>query len=82
MEKLKEYIKLQIDEVSEIIMQRAIIYAKNDTISTEEMVDIFDVDTDSELVSCYDKEDIENHNFDLGRIYTLKEIGDFINEHF
>lgn len=66
---MKNYIEKQIKEVKDIMIMRAREYAEAFIVD-----DLFDIDCDKFPVSLYDMEDMNNHNYDLGRLKTLEEL--------
>ena len=75
MEKLRIYLRKEMEDVIKIMLERAEFYTISKEKSREELlIDLLDIDMDSELVSSFDVEDYANHNYDLGRYYTLNEI--------
>lgn len=64
-EELIKHIKSEIQDTQKIMLDRAEMYNIDKSI-----ILLFDTDFSPE----FDAEDSDNHNYDLGRIITLKEI--------
>jgi hypothetical protein len=68
-DKINKYIENQIRDTKNYIITRAREYAEAFIVD-----DLFDIDCDKFPVSLYDMEDMNNHNYDLGRLKTLEEL--------
>lgn len=61
-----EYIQNEIKDMKQFIIDRA--YGNG---FTGDINELFDVDTNDEIFTIYDTEELENHNFDLGQYIAL-----------
>lgn len=70
MKDIINYIKEELIDTKQSIIDRASIYRDK----TWDIEDLFDIDMDKYPVSHFNIEDLCNHNYDLARYNTLKEI--------
>lgn len=76
MKKLKKYLKNELENIEEFIIERAKLHI-DENLSYAKMrskYELFDLDMDKFPVSDYDQEEISNHSFDLGAMIAIKNV--------
>ena len=78
LKKVKEAIKTMINDAESSIFERAERIIKDDDdddkLSEEDKTALLDIDMDDDIFCLFDKNDMENHNFDAGMRYAANEI--------
>ena len=77
-QELKDYLINLIDESIEFILYRALEH--KDVLDEDDKIDLFDIEVCGKIFEFYDIQDLENHNYDLARYNTLKEILTLLND--
>ena len=74
LQELKKIALNRMEGAKEYIFERAAIAESKEVkeLTEEEKYDLLDIDMDHGPVVTYDREDMENHNFDMG-VYTAWE---------
>ena len=77
MKEILKFIKEQLKQAVKHIKERGAIYS---SVPTYEEEHLFDLDMDKYPVSEYDREELENHAYDLGRYYAFKEALEYLEK--
>ncbi len=75
---LNDYLNQEIKETKEFIKKRAEYYSELYKKEYKEE-DLYDLGMDKGVVVNYDQEDMENHNYEIGKLKTLESIKRIIN---
>lgn len=75
---LNDYLDQEIKETKEFIKKRAEYYSELYKKEYKEE-DLYDLGMDKGVVVNYDQEDMENHNYEIGKLKTLESIKRIIN---